>query len=373
MSSAPTGVLALTLNSSMGGTEQSILSLYSKMDKAFYRPCIVTLVGDGSLMRRARDHGIDAFHLAMRGPLDASIVFRIWEIVRARDISILHTYLYHTSILGRLLGWASMVPVVLCSMRSTDDWRNSLHVAIDRFTQGFVTRYIANCEAVARRLTKVERIAPAKIQVVRTGIEPLAAPDPVVAKALRGEWNILGNGLAIGTVANFRSAKGHFVLIEAAKRVLAQFPEAVFVWAGDGPLRRALQEKISREGLEKNFRLLGFVENATVCHGAFDVFVLPSLWEGLPRVLLEAMSLGLPIVATRVGGIPEILTDGVDSLLVGPNDPNALADALLVVLRSKQTRDTFGRNAKARFARENSLAGYVRETQELYRTSLRGF
>ena len=369
-SCGPVGVLALTLNSRVGGTEKFLLDLYQRLDKTFFHPLLVTLVGDGLLTRMAQDRGIEALHLGMRGPLDARVVLRIWELLRTRDISIVHTYLYHTSIVGRFLGWAAGVPVLLCSQRSTDDWRSWFHVALDRFTQSLVDGYVANCQAVADRLKNIEKITSEKIRVVRTGIEPLAVPSAQARQALRKEWNVPAEAMVIGTVANLRPAKGHEALIEAAGKVLEEFPGTVFVWVGDGPLRRELESKIFRAGLEKNFRLLGFLENPVPAYGAFDLFALPSLWEGFPRALLEAMSVGLPIVATRVGGIQEILTDGSDARLVAPNDSDAFAAAMLSLLRFPEIRQSLGLKAQARFARENSLDRCVRETETLYRACL---
>ncbi len=371
VSGSPAGVLLLTLNSSLGGTEKSLLSVCGNLDKRLFRPCIATLVGDGSLVRLARERGIDAVHLDMRGSLDLRVILRLWELMRERQISIVHAFLYHTCILGRLLGWSAMVPVVLCSQRSTDDWRSWFHVALDRWTQYFVTRYVANCDAVARRLLAVERIAPAKIHVIRTGIQPLKQAGPACAADLRKKWNIPANARVLGTVANLRPAKGHRILIEAAKKVLAEFPDTVFVWVGDGDLRQELSREISRQGLDKNFRLVGFAQDTQPYYAMFDIFVLPSLWEGLPLAFMEAMSLGLPIVVTKAGGVPEIATDSQDCLLVEPNDADALAAALTDLLRSPEKSERLGMQAKARFAHENSLDACVRQIQDLYSSCLR--
>ena len=366
MGLAPRGVLVLTLNSSLGGTEKSLVSLYSRLDKHLFSPCIVTLIGDGSLVRLAHARGLEAFHLGMRGPLDIRVLFRLAEIFRRREVSILHTYLYHTAILGRLLGWAKMVPEVVCSQRSTDDWRTGAHVLLDRFTQRLVHCYVANCQAVADRLKKVERIAPDKIRVIPTGIEPLRLVDPAFCMTLRKNLFLADDATVIGTVGNLRPAKGHAILVEAAKKIVAEFPKAVFVWVGEGPLREELQKSIREAGLEGHFRLAGFQENTAGYYEIFDLFVLPSLWEGRPLALLEAMSKGLPIVSTRVGGVAEMLSDGVHARLVASHDSRALRDAVLSLLRAPEMAARMGKKAQERFDQEKSLEAYVSQTQNLY-------
>lgn len=366
MRGAPRGVLALTLNSSMGGTEKSLLSLYGRMNKLAFVPCLVTLVGDGSLVRLARERGLDAFHLGMRGPADATAVLRLTEIIRQREISIVHTYLYHTGILGRLLGWANAVPAVVCSQRSTDDWRSAAHIWADRLSQGLVDAYVANCETIAERLRRVERIRPEKIRVIPTGIEPMPPANPEACAALRKEFSIAPDATVLGTVANLRPAKGHAVLIAAAKNIVSEFPKAVFVWVGDGPLRAALQKSIEQAGLSRHFRFAGFQSDPSSYYGIFDLFVLPSLWEGRPLALLEAMSQGLPIVATRAGGVEEMLADGAEGKLVEVNDAEALARAVTDMLRAPAAAADMGRKARERFEIGQSLDAYVSRTGELY-------
>ncbi len=372
MASRPAGVLLLTLNSSLGGTEKSLLELFSRLDSNAYRPCLVTLIGDGTLVRMAQERGLEAIHLNMRGPLDASVVVRLAEVLRGKDISILHTSIYHTGILGRLLGWACAIPVRLCAARSTDDWRTRAHTMLDRVTQGFAHGYIANCEAVAARLRNVEKIAPEKIRVIRTGIEsPLPASRDAVEN-LRARLNIPAGAVVLGTVANLREAKGHAVLVEAAKTIIAKCPKAIFLWVGDGPLRGQLERQIKVSGLGGNFRIAGFQEDVAPYYALFDAFVLPSRWEGLPLAMMEAMSLGIPIVASRVGGVPEILADGKDARLVVPGDAGALAEAVEQMLWDKKAATDMAASAKARFARENSIERCVRETEALYREYLEG-
>ncbi len=366
MPRAPAGVLALTLNSSLGGTEKSLLSLYASMDKSVFRPCIVTLIGDGSLTRLALARGLDAVHLNMRGPSDAGVVVRLAELFRSRDISILHTYLYPTGILGRLLGWACNTPIVICSQRSTDDWRGDWLCQLDRWSQGFVSCYLANCRVVAGRLSGRQRIAEDKIRVIQTRIEPLGESSTKAVLELRRAHGIAGDALVIGTVANLREAKGHSVLVTAAKKVIEKYPGVVFVWVGDGLLRKVLEEKIAAEGLAGNFRLVGFQADVAAYYRLFRLFVLPSLWEGLPLAVMEAMSAGLPIIASHVGGIGEIMEDGKEGRLIRPNDPDALATAMLDILASPEEAVSLGRRAHERFQRENSLCRYVHETERLY-------
>jgi glycosyltransferase involved in cell wall biosynthesis len=169
----------------------------------------------------------------------------------------------------------------------------------------------------------------------------------------------------VGTVGGVTPKKGHLVLVAAARMVLAAVPDAQFVIVGlpvdDGPVRAA----ISAAGLEHRVTLVGYREHAAQLMPAFDVFCLPSLFEGMPVSLLEAMAQGLPVVATAVGGVPEVATHEEDALLVPPSDANALAGALLRLLSDAELREVLRRTAWTT-AERFEIQTMVRSTEVLY-------
>jgi glycosyltransferase involved in cell wall biosynthesis len=183
--------------------------------------------------------------------------------------------------------------------------------------------------------------------------------------AVRAELGIGDDELLAVTVANLREKKGYPVLLAAARRVVDAGAPVIFVAAGQGPLEAELRSRLSELDLGDRFRLLGYVPDAARLVAGADVFVLASEHEGLPLAVMEALALGVPVVATRVGGIPELVEDGASGLLAPPGDPSALADAVLAVT-DPATRDRLAAGAAARGEQVGGRAAIAR-LDELYR------
>jgi len=179
----------------------------------------------------------------------------------------------------------------------------------------------------------------------------------------------LEDAMVIGTVANLRPHKGYPDLLAAARAVLDRVPDVVFVAVGQGPQEAEIRARHRALGLGERFRLLGFRDDAVRVMSAFDVFCLASIHEGLPLATMEALALGLPIVATRAGGIPEVLTDGEEALLVPPSAPGLLADALERVATDERLRASMAARATAR-GDGLSVERAVRRVEQVYETIL---
>lgn len=174
----------------------------------------------------------------------------------------------------------------------------------------------------------------------------------------------------IGTVANFRVEKGHRYLLEAAVHVRRSYPEARFVLVGQGPLEDALRRQVRQMQLEGNVVFTGARNDAPRLTASFDVFVLPSIFEGLSIALIEALSVGTPSVVTRTGGVIEVVSDGVNAVMVPPRDPIALGEAIVSVLNDPPLRRRLADAGKLR-ASDFDIRGAVRRTEEAYRGLLR--
>lgn len=184
--------------------------------------------------------------------------------------------------------------------------------------------------------------------------------------AIRAELGVAADVAVIGTVANLRVSKGYEHLLRAARRVLDDHPEVIFVTVGQGPLETELRRLHARLGLGDRFRFLGYRPDAVRVASAFDVFVLPSLHEGLPIALLEAMALGIPSVVTQVGGVPEVVTDGVEGVFVPAGSPAALAESVAALIDDPDARVRMGAAAGKR-AEQFDIAPAVRELERRYR------
>lgn len=211
-------------------------------------------------------------------------------------------------------------------------------------------------------------IDPKKVTMIPSGVQVqrFIDPDPASTEQLREAWGIQPRTHLIGTVGRFVPPKGHTYLLDAIVRLQSQFPDVKTLVVGDGALLRPMEEKAQALGLSDAVVFTGIRRDVPEILALLDVFVLPSLWEGLPIALLEAMAAGLPVVATRVGGVPEVVEDGVTGLLVPPRDPDALAEAITRLLRDPDLRCKMGQAGRERVESEFSVEKMVRKTETLY-------
>jgi len=217
----------------------------------------------------------------------------------------------------------------------------------------------------ARESFRAAGVPDAKLAVVRNGIPPA---QPTRERALvRAELQLPARARVILTAGRMTEQKGYHHLLDAIPAVIAACPEARFVWAGDGPLATDLSSEIERRGLSDVVQPLGWRSDVRDLLAAADLFVLPSLFEGLPLVVLEALAAGTPIVATRVGGIPEAITDGVQGRLVAPADSAALASAIIEALTQPEQTARRVAAGRARFAAAFGVERMARETETVYR------
>jgi glycosyltransferase involved in cell wall biosynthesis len=235
----------------------------------------------------------------------------------------------------------------------------AMYRAAEMLAAPLATRVLCVCEA-ERRLA--QRIGPAgRTRVVHNGIEPLS-PSVVDSKLEQ----LRGRGPLVCSLAGAREGKGVETLIDAAPAVLEEFPSVTIVVAGDGPLRASLEDRARKAGVAERFHLHGQVSDVAGVLNAADVFTHPSWAESLPYAVLEAMSLGLPIVATDVGGVAEAVPDRDCALLVPPRDERALGDALRALLRDRDLARELGSAARRRQLEQFSLERMVDGTVAVY-------
>jgi glycosyltransferase involved in cell wall biosynthesis len=312
-----------------GGQEIRILTEASIFAKRGFR-VLIACQPDSPLGREAQRRGITVRLVAMRGALDVRACWRLRQLMRTEAVDLVHT---HSSIDAWLAGFAAEslhLPVV-----------RSRHVSIPvKRRRNFVynslcDRIISSGEAI-REVLVAAGVDAEKIVAIPAGVDTAQFHPEVSGVAVRREFSL--NGPVIGTVAMFRHAKGHRVLLRAMPDILRSEPRAVFLWVGDGVGRDVLRQEIAEAGVQAKVRMIGFREDIPACLAAMDVVVLPSIKsDGVPQVIIQALAMRKPVVASAVGGIPEVIQHQRTGLLVPPNDPQALADAVVQVLRAPQS------------------------------------
>lgn len=375
-----TAILFLNPAGYIGGAEKSLLDLAERLPEAGYRPLIVPL-GPGPLAAAAGRRGIEtaAVHLprfllsATRKSLFPTLaalliapfylpraLLRLRSILRARRARIVHT----NGLKAHLIGCALKVLSGCSLVWHFRDLPEGGARRLFRFLAGiFPDRIIANSRAVKRALGDVDHIS-----VVYNGIAAGAPSSAAGRESYRREFGVEGGEILVGTVGHFAPLKGQEDLVRAAARVLAAAPSARFLLVGGAiyPAWRDYRDRIlsliSELGLSGRVACPGPKDDLQDLLAALDIFVLPSRSEGFGRGNLEAMAAGLPVVSTAVGGVPEVVADGETGFLVPPRDPDALASAILQLVRDDGLRKRMGAAGRARaalFSVEKMVEGVV--------------
>jgi len=300
-----------------------MLELANRLDSRRFHVRLACFNSKGPWASRVRTQlPIAEFPLeSLSHPRTAAALLRFAAWCRRHDVSVVHTAGLYANIFGLTGAALARVPLRVASRRCLADVaHSSARRRLERLTYRLAHRVVTNSSAAGRLLAR-EGVAPDAIAMIPNGID--VAGRPVCAAAGRPE---------VIVVANLRREKGHDVLLDAARLVLATRPDVVFRIVGEGPLRQSIEAEAQRRGLWPAFEFLGFRSDVADLLANAGVFVLPSRTEARPNALMEAMAAGLPIVATAVGDVPDLIAAPRTGLLVPPGDARALAAATLSVL-----------------------------------------
>jgi len=360
-------VLHLTSTSDFGGAERMVHALARGLDPALLTIHGGSLIGSGELLRRCTSDGIPTVHFEFRFPADPRGIARLIRYIRTHKIQVVQTHGLRADAIARWAARMGGARYILSTIHSVDPWRRWQHVLLDRTTSGFVDQYVAVCEAAKGAAVQREKISPNAVKVIPIGISPAPIPRERRDEVRQAFGLSAENYPTVGILANLREMKGHRYVIEALAQLRQDFPGITVLFAGRDDSNGALQQYAARLGVQDSIRFLGFVKDTPAVLAAIDIFLLPSDWEGLPVSVLEALHAGVPIIATRVGGIPEILRDGVEGVLIEPRSPRAIRDAIVSLTEDFATRARFVRAAERRAVTEFSLERMVRQYDSLYR------
>lgn len=349
-------ILYLITDSGTGGAENILLSLIKGLDKGRYSVNLFSLLGPGPLIAKAKKLGIEAVSLKMKTKFDLISLLKIFFYLRGKRVDILHTHLYHSNIIGYFLKKWKKIPIFLYTSHGLPIKKNSpLSLCNNLIMRRANQQIIAVSFDVKRKLINYGKVKPEKITVIHNGTD--------VGEFLPSEG---GKGILVGTIATLRPVKGHRYLLYAAALVLKKVPDVKFLIIGQGPLRNSLEELAGKLNIAKNVIFMGYQKDITEILARLTLFVLPSIREPLGICLLEAMAAGLPVVATNVGGIPEVVKEKETGLLVPPKDPEALAQVILTLLEDKEKAKNMGIAGRKRVEQKFTIGTMIRKTEQVY-------
>ena len=275
-------------------------------------------------------------------------LLKLWRIFKRGNFNAIITFTHDSNVLGLPLAWLAGIPsrvgTHLGEIRGMSKWRDGLHTFL--VNSGVIQTLVASSARTKNNAVEVG-VKPQKITTIYNAIMPFDVSH-IDRGAVRQQLGLQKDDVFFVAVGRLVYEKGHEFLVEAMSAVTAEASHAIAGICGAGPLRGQLQTQIEQLNLQNKVKLLGQWDAIPELLAASDVFVLPSRWEGLPMALLEGMMAGLPVIATRVEGVDEVVEPGTHGLLVPLESPTELAQAILQLLRSPQDRQRMGAAARER-------------------------
>lgn len=365
MTDGPARVLYVAEALGVGGAEELVLNLVRRLPGRF-TPHVCCIRSAGPIGEEIRRAGVPVSVLGLqpgvRRPLD---IWRLQRHVRALRPHIVHTVLVAASLYGRLAARLARVPVVIGTEVNVYARKPARHVLAERLLMRGTDAVIVSAQAVRDFYVAQLRTDPRKVEVIHNAVDWAQVEPSSARSTVRAALGLPADALVAGIVARLAEQKGHDVLLDAVAGEPALASLHLLV-VGDGERRAAIERRAAALGLGARTRFAGARRDLGDLLHAMDLFVLPSRWEGLPLALVLAMGAGLPVVASRVGGIPEVVRDGETGLLVPPGDAAALGAALARVAGDPALRARLGASARAFVRPRFGADEYANAVADLY-------
>jgi len=364
----PFKILYVSTSTTLGGAEKTLFTLATLIDPKLCQVAgVVSLKPKGAYADKLERAGTPVYSLNVKSRAGLQDIQKLALVVHETRPDLVHAIMYQGIQLCRAvrrLGYAEFK--LISSPRVNYRSRGGVSLMIDRFLKSADDLLITECAASRRYLTESLGYPENGVLTIYNGVDiagwPISKPDRT---KLRKELGVADNEILLGSVGRLDEQKGHLTLLETLSRLRTVHPVKCAV-IGEGPLRKFLEEKIAMLRLQDCVRLLGEQKDIPGWLAAMDIFVLPSLWEGLPNALLEAMALGLPVVATRVDGVPEAIAHDISGLLCEPNDPQSLYVPVSDMIIDENLRKRLGEGAKKVITENFRLSDMIQNYQNAY-------
>ncbi len=369
---APVRVCHVAMGDLWAGAEVQLLALMTYLVRLEEFECSVILFNEGRLADELRKLPLSVSVIPEKHHGPISIALRLAKIFRQTRPDIVHTHKYKDSILATTAARCVGIPHVIRVIhgmpepfKGLSNVNMALYTMVDRFVTGWlVDKVVAVSLDIEKVLVRIYR--ENRVVRIHNGIDLEVVQARTQRPEKRKEWHFDDTVTLIGTVGRLVPVKGHAVLLEALRILRQSDPTVMLLVVGDGPLRGQLASEVKRLGLEKFVRFAGHQAESYDFINMMDVFVLPSLHEGIPMVLLEALALQRPVVATRVGGIPEVIVHGQTGLLAEPADASSLARLIRQMVQDSGKAVSIGAAGRAHVEEEFTARIMAGRTAKLY-------
>ncbi|QGU00490.1 Glycosyltransferase [Candidatus Syntrophocurvum alkaliphilum] len=363
-----TKVLHLIGGGEIGGAEELVLTIMKLLDKEKYDPHLICLC-HGPFVELAKKEGLKASTIPMKHKLDLSTINPIKEYLVKNKIDIVHTHGVRANLVARIAAHKEGLPVATTFHSALRyDYNNKITSIFAKrltmLTNKHTNKFIAISNSIKDEIMAMN-VPANKIKVIHSGLDTAKFTSNTPKEKVQKELEINPQNKTITMVARLHPVKGHEYFIRAAKEVIEKNINAQFLIIGEGELRSELEQLINKLNLDKNIIMPGYYSKIEDIYRISDIICVPSVMEGLGLVVLEAMYFKTPVIASNVGGIPEIIEDGKDGILTPPQDYKALADAIIKLCQNEKLSQTIAQNATQKI-NNFTVQNMTREVEIIY-------
>jgi glycosyltransferase involved in cell wall biosynthesis len=360
----------------LGGGGQVMRTIIRNLDRSRFDADVFCVIGGGELLSEIEEYGahvriIPAHSGGGHFPYRPARVLELARHLRRGKYDLVHTHLFQADVIGGIASRLAGIPCVVKSLHNMGAWKKPRHLAVDRLLAGGTSRVICCSEWQRESAIRQEGLDPSRVVTIYHGVDPARFKVSVPRHEYLRSLGLDPGKQVVGTIGRPIKEKGHRYLLEAIPEILRIHPELQFVIVGEGPLREELQQTIRTAGLHDKVKLVGARGDIPELLSIMDLFVFPSVSEGLGIAVLEAMAAGVPVVASNIRPLSEMVTDGETGLLFEARNPQALAGAVNRLMSDStlagQLRDRASSQVGARFTERHMVGSLERVYEEVYR------
>lgn len=368
------GVALCITDLRLGGAERCLVGLAAGLDRQRFSPVVYAIeppppIEQTSCLPALKAADVEVHFLGARRNWEVLRVVRdMTRLLAAQQPRIVQTFLFHANIAGRIAARRAGLPLVLSGIRVAEPHRR-WRLWADRLTDRLVDRHVCVSRSVAQFAQSQARLPPGKLVVIPNGVDLRRYPAP--RRADLGSLGVAPGRRVVSCVGRLDRQKGLAWLIRSAPAWLDRLPEIDLLLVGAGPLRRKLERLCRQCGVSERVHFAGWRGDVPEILAASDLLVLPSAWEGMPNAVLEAMASGLPVVASDVEGVRELLGPASDSQTVRYGDSKALAEKVIALMEDTRKAAERGKENRRRAEEKFSLGGMVTAYEQLWESLLR--
>lgn len=368
----PINILHIISKLPVGGVENQLAMVVKRYDRKRFQPFVCCLSGEDVVGREIEDSGTQVIYLnKLQHQFRWRIVRDIYNLIKQKNIKIVRTHQYHANFYGRLAAIWAGVPCIVASVHNVYTIDKKIHRRIiNRLLSRFTDKVVAVSEAVKDDILKYDGVKRDKVEIIYNGVDVNRFLN-VNGDLVRKEFGINMDAAVVGTVGRLTMQKGHKCLIDAISKIKNNFPEIAFLLIGDGPLKNDLEVYAETLGMKNNIIFAGTRRNIPEVLAAMDIFVFPSLWEGLGTAVIEAMAAGKPIIASDLPPVREMIEHERNGMLALVKNSTALAQSIKLLLDKKTFAESLGRSAQEKASSCFSIETTVNKYSTLFEEVLR--